>query len=228
MQKQGAMMVVCTRISPGKEAEYHKWYDKHVNIMFEYPGMERVSRNHLIRPLGNNNNNSPEYIVLYELKEKADLENYFKSPQMDQAKKQFEEDWAGLGDVLWSGFYEPLHVLKRGSIQGKKRFMEIVGSGPKPGKEKAYLDYYVDHFTKMFKYEGIREISYVHMFMPMAQDGKSHGYVTVYDFESEAAMNNFYQSPVFTGAGKEWEEVGQPTMDLQFAACYESVICLER
>jgi antibiotic biosynthesis monooxygenase (ABM) superfamily enzyme len=227
MQKQGAMMVVCTRISPGKEVEYHKWYDDHVSIMFNYPGMERVSRNRCVRPLGDNGDKSPEYITLYELKEKADLNNYFKSPQMEQAKKQYEEKWEGLGDVLWSGFYEPLNVLKRGLLTSK-RFMEIVGSGPKPGQEEAYLKYYVDHFTKMFKYRGIREISYVRMFMPMAQDGKKHDYVTVYDFESEAAMNAFYQSPVFTDAKQGWEEIGQPAMDLQWAACYESVITRDR
>jgi antibiotic biosynthesis monooxygenase (ABM) superfamily enzyme len=228
MQKQGAMMVVCTRINPGKEAAYHKWYDEHANIMFSYPGMERVSRNRRIRPLGDNGGNSPEYITLYELKEKADLENYFKSSQMERAKKQFEEDWEGLGDVLWSGFYEALNVLKRGPLKGNKRYLEMVGSGPKEGREAAYLDYYVGHFTNMFEYEGIREISYVRMFMPMARDGKSHDYVTVYDFESEAAMNAFYQSPVFTGAKDDWEKKGQPVMDLQWAACYESVISLER
>ncbi len=228
MQKQGAMMVVCTKIIPGKEDAYHKWYDEHAEIMFSYPGMERVSRNRCLRPLGDNGGNSPEYIVLYELRNKADLEDYFKSPQMDRAKKQFEEDWNGIGDVLWSGFYEPLHVLKRGPLTPGKRFTEMVGSGPKPGQEAAYLDYYVNHFTRMFDYPGIREISYVKQFMPMAQDGKNHDYVTVYDFENEAAMNAFYQDPVFTGAKEEWEEVGQPAMDLQWAACYESVIVLER
>jgi hypothetical protein len=80
----------------------------------------------------------------------------------------------------------------------------------------------------MFEYNGIREISYVHMFMPMAQDGKSHDYVTVYDFETKEAMEAFYQSPVFTDAKKDWEETGQSVMDLQWAACYESVISLER
>ena len=228
MQQQGAMMVVCSKINPGKEKEYHEWYDEHVNIMFSYPGIERVSRNRCTRPLGDSADNSPEYITLYELKEKADLENYFNSSQMDAAKKQFEETWEGLGDVLWSGFYEPLHVLKRGPLTGDKRFMEIAGAGPKPGKEKEYLDYYVGHFTNMFEYTGIREVSYVRMFMPMAQDGKNHDYVTVYDFESEAAMNAFYDDPVFTGGRKDWEEIGQPAMDLLFAACYESVTALQR
>ena len=96
MQKQDAIMVVCTKISPGKEDEYHAWYDEHANIMFSYSGMERVSRNHCINPLGDSGSNCPEYITLYEMKDKADLDDYFKSPQMDAAKKQFEETWDGL------------------------------------------------------------------------------------------------------------------------------------
>ena len=228
MQKQGAMMVVSTKITPGKEDEYHAWYDEHANIMFSYPGMERVSRNRFTRPLCDSGDNCPEYITLYELKDKADLDDYFKSPQMDAAKKQFEETWDGLGDVVWSGFYDPLHVLKRGPLTEKTRHIEIAGTGPKPGQEKAYLDYYVDHFNKVFEYPGIREISHVRMFMPMAQDGKSHDYVTVYDFESEGSMNAFYQDSVFTGSIKDWEEKGLSAMDLLFAGCYESVITLER
>jgi hypothetical protein len=81
--------------------------------------------------------------------------------------------------------------------------MEIVGSEPKAGQDAAYLEYYVDHFTKMFQYGGIREISYVRIFMPMAQDGKNHGYVTVYDFESEAAMNDFYKCSIFKDAKQD-------------------------
>ena len=228
MQKQGAMMIVCTRINTGKEEAYHKWYDEHASIMFDYPGMERVSRNRCVRPIIEDDDTGPEYITLYELKEKADLDNYFKSPQMDRAKKQFEEEWEGLGDVLWSGFYEPLNVLKRKPLAGNKRFLEIVGLGPKPGQDAAHLDFYVDHITKMFEYDGITEIDYVRMFMPMAQDGKSHDYVAVYDFKSEEAMNDFYRSPVFTAAKEEWEQIGQTVMDLHWAACYESVTCLER
>jgi hypothetical protein len=147
---------------------------------------------------------------------------------MQQAKKQFEEGWDGLGDVLWSGWYEPVKILEREPLNAKKRYMEIVGSGPKTGQDKAYLDYYVNHFTKMFEYPGIKRVSYSRRFQKLAQNNESPEYVTVYDFESKEAMKAFYQHPVFTGAKKEWEEIGQPVMDLQWAACYESVITLVR
>ena len=228
MQRQGAIMVVCTKINPGKEEAYHRWYDRHAEIMFGFPGMERVSRNRRVRPLGDRGGNSPEFITLYELKERTAVDDYLGSPTMQEAKKQFDEDWHGLGEVPWSGFYEPLDVLKRGPLTGNTRYMEMVGSGPKPGKVKKYLEYYRDHYTKMFAYPGIREVSYVKLFQKQAQDGKPHDYVTVYDFESREAMDAFYKDPIFTEAGPDWRERGLPVTDLQWAACYESVTCLSR
>ena len=106
--------------------------------------------------------------------------------------------------------------------------MEIVGSGPKPGKETDYFDYYINHFTDMFEYGGIIHISYVYCFQPLAQESKYPEYITVYDFESKKSLEDFYRDPIFTGAKKEWDEVGQPAMDLQWAACYESVTTLRK
>jgi hypothetical protein len=227
MQKQGAIVIVSTRINPGKENAYHKWYDEHVKIMFNYPGIERVSRNRRTPPLDGGGENIPEYITLYELKEKTYVEDYLNSPQMQKAKKQFDDEWEGLGDVLWSGFYEPVNILKRGPLTENTRYTEIVGSGPKPGKLAEYLHYYVGHFAKMFEYNGIREVSYVRLFKPWAP-GEIPPYVTIYDFETKELMDAFYQSPVFVDSMKEWEEIGQLVMDLRWAANYESVINLNR
>ena len=228
MEKQGAMMVVSTNVNPGKEDAYNKWYDEHVNLIFTYPGIERISRNCCTRPLGDAGDNSPQYITIYELEDKGDIENFFQSSQMQGAKKQFDEGWPGLGDVQWSGWYESVRTLERKPLAGEKRYMEIVGSGPKPGKETAYLDYYIKHFTDMFAYSGVKKISYVCCFQPLAQESRYPEYVTVYDFDSEKSLEEFYRDPVFTGAKNEWEEIGQPSMDLQWAACYESVITLEK
>ena len=225
MEKQSAIMVVSTNANPAKEDAYNQWYDEHVKLIFTYPGMQRISRNRCLRPLGDAGENSPRYITIYELNDKEDIENFFRSSQMQEAKTQFDEGWPGLGDVLWSGWYEPVRTLERKPIT-TKRYTEIVGSGPKPGKDTDYLDYYTHHFTDMFEYGGIINISYVYCFQPLAQESRYPGYITVYDFENEKALDDFYRDPIFTGAKKEWDEVGQPAMDLQWAACYESVITL--
>jgi hypothetical protein len=228
METKNAMMVVSTKVNPGKQAAYNTWYDEHISLLFGFKGMKRVSRNLCTLPLGDNGGNSPEYITIYELEKKADIEGFFQSSQMQQAKKQFDERWDGLGDVLWSGWYEPVKTLERGPLVANKRYMEIVGSGSKTGQDAAYLDYYVDHFTKMFEYNGIKRVNYVRCFQRLAQNGKSPEYITFYDFESKEAREAFYQHHIFTGARKAWEEIGQLAMDLQWAACYDSVKVLER
>ena len=44
---------------------------------------------------------------------KEDLEAFIKSDAGVAAKKEFEEGWKGLGDFLWSGWYEPVKMLER-------------------------------------------------------------------------------------------------------------------
>lgn len=228
MATEKAMMVVSTKARPEKQQAYNKWYDEHISLLFAFGGMERVSRNLCTLPLGDSGGNSPEYLTIYELKNKADIEVFFNSPQMEQAKKQFEDKWDGLGDVLWSGWYEPVKILERGPLIASKRYMEIVGSGPKTGQDTAYLNYYTDHFTRMFAYNGIKNISYSRQLQKLAQNNKSPEYITIYDFENKEAREAFYQHQIFTEAGKDWKEIGQPVMDLQWAACYDSVKILER
>ena len=227
MREQGAMMVVCTRPTPGREDGYNRWYDEHARIMFDYPGMDRVSRNRRDHPLGDAGENSPEYVTLYELKDRADVDDYVNSPQMDRAKVQFEESWDGLGTGLWSGFFEPVKTLQRAPL-GERRFTEMVGSGPQPGREKEYLDWYFGHVTEMFAFEGIVEVSLFKLSRQRAGDGKRHDFLTVYDFADEAAMRAFYRDPIFTGAGPDWHQKGLPVVDLQWAACYASAILLQR
>ncbi len=225
---QKVMMVVSTKASPERREDYNKWYDEHISLLFAFEGMKRVSRNLCTLPLGESGNNSPEYLTIYELENKADIKQFSGSLQMEQARKQFEEQWSGLGDVLWSGWYEPVKTLERGHHSTSKRYMEIVGSEPKMGQEAAYLNYYIEHFTTMFAYDGIKNIEYCRRIQQLAQNNNSPEYITVYDFKSKEGREAFYQHNIFTGARKDWEETGKPVMDLQWAACYDSVKILER
>jgi hypothetical protein len=150
---------------------------------------------------------------------------------MGMAKTDYETNWTGLGEVVLAGNYEPVKTLERKvKIADKtKVYTEIVGSGPKPGKEKAYLDYYMGHFTKMFEYKGLARVSYNHNLPSPGPGGaKCPPYLTVYEFVSKEAMEAFYTDPVFTSGGDEWEKVGKPAMDLKWCANYVTVKTLER
>jgi hypothetical protein len=224
-------MVNAVQPAPGKEAAYNRWHNNHVAMIFNYQGMKRVNRHHFLKALGPAGPASPPYMTIYECESKELFEGLFKSPQMQQAKVDYETNWSGLGEVTWAGNFEPVKTLAR-KITGannSKIYTEIVGSGPKPGKEKAYLDYYIDHFTKMFEYKGIQRISYSRMLPSVFKaEPKCPPYLTVYEFISQSAMESFYSDPVFTSGGKDWEEKGQKVMDLQWCANYETVKTLER
>jgi|WetSurMetagenome_2_1015567.scaffolds.fasta_scaffold79446_1 hypothetical protein len=225
------LMVNAIQPAPGKEDAYNKWHNNHVTMIFDYQGMKRVNRHHFLKPLGPTGPASPPYMTMYECESKELFEGLFKGPQMQKAKVDYETNWPGLGEVIWAGNYEPVKTLERSVKLADKTkiYTEIVGSGPKPGNEKAYLDYYVGHFTKMFEYKGIQRISYGHMLPPMGKaEPKCPPYLTIYEFISQAAMEAFYTDPVFTSGGKEWEEVGQPCMDLQWCANYVTIKTLER
>ena len=226
------LMVNAVQPAHGREDAYNQWHNNHVSIIFPYQGMKRVNRYHFYQPLGPTGAGSPPYMTVYECESKELLEGLFKSPQMQSAMVDYQTNWNGLGEVIWAGNYEPVKTLERavpGLKPGIPRYFEIVGSGPKPGKEKAYLDYYTGHFTKMFEYPGIIRVSYNRMLPPMGKpEPRCPPYLTVYEFASKKAMEDFYTDPVFTSGGKEWEEVGMPAMDLQWCAEYKTVKTLER
>ena len=225
------LMVNAVEPAPGKEDAYNKWHNNHVSMIFNYEGMKRVNRFHFIKPLGPTGPASPPYMTVYECETKEKFDGLFKGPQMMKAKDDYDTNWPGLGEVIWAGNFEPVKTLERKAQAPKdgKIYTEIVSSGPKPGKEKAYLDYYTDHFTKMFEYKGISRISYSKALPPMFKpEPKCPVYLTIYEFIIKEAMDNFYTDPVFTSGGNEWEKVGKPAMDLKWSANYVTIKTLER
>jgi hypothetical protein len=225
------LMVNAIQPASGKEDAYNKWHNNHVSMIFNYQGMKRVNRYHFYQPLGPADPPSPPYMTVYECESKELFDGLFKSPLMLKAKEDYDTNWPGLGEVIWAGNFEPVKTLERTTPAPKnnKLFLEIVGSGPKPGKEKAYLDYYMRHITEMFEYKGIQRVSYSRMLPPMFKaEPACPQYLTIYEFVSKEAMEAFYKDPIFTSAGKEWEKIGKPAMDLKWCAKYETIKSLER
>ena len=52
-------------------------------------------------------------MVTYEFDTKADLEAFLTSDAAKEAIREYEEDWKGQGEFLWSGFFEPVKKLER-------------------------------------------------------------------------------------------------------------------
>jgi hypothetical protein len=223
------LMVNAIQPNEAREADYNKWHNNHVTMIFGYEGMKRINRFKFLKPLGPTAAAGTPYMTIYECESKEKFEGLFKGPQMMKAKDDYDTNWPGLGEVAWAGNFEPIKTLERPGKKLTKIYAEIVSSGPKPGKEKAYLDYYTKHFTKMFEYKGIQRISFSKALPPMFKpEPKCPVYLTVYEFVSKETMEAFYTDPIFTSGGDEWEKVGKPAMDLKWCAEYETIKTLER
>jgi heme-degrading monooxygenase HmoA len=98
---------------PGKGAEYNRWYDEHVKILFGFKGLKKVSRMCRFRAIGENGAQSPQYLTTYEFESKADLDAFYQSPYMKAAEKHFKENAKDILDVFWAGGYETLITLQK-------------------------------------------------------------------------------------------------------------------
>jgi len=112
MDNERYLWLVTSRPDPEREEEYNKWYDQHVETFFKFPGLKKVVRNKCFQQM-QNPDSCPQYVVSYEFDTKEDLEAFLESDAAEAAKKEFEETWNGLGEFLWSGWYEPVKKLEK-------------------------------------------------------------------------------------------------------------------
>ena len=112
MDNDRYLWLVTSKPDPKREEEYNAWYDQHVETFFKFPGLKKVVRNKCFQPM-QNPDSCPQYVVVYEFDTKEDLEAFLTSDAAEVAKKQYEEEWDGLGEFLWSGWYEPVKTLER-------------------------------------------------------------------------------------------------------------------
>jgi antibiotic biosynthesis monooxygenase (ABM) superfamily enzyme len=112
MRKDKYLWVTASRAKPGKEKEYNKWYDQHVETFFKFPGLKRVCRNRCFHSF-EFGDKCAQYMTLYEFDDKAALEAFSKSEAAKIAKKEYEEGWEEIGETLWTGWWEPMKTLER-------------------------------------------------------------------------------------------------------------------
>ena len=112
MDNDRYLWLVTSKPDPEKVEAYNRWYDLHVETFFGFPGLKKVVRNKCFRPM-QNPDACPEYVVVYEFDTKEDLEAFLTCDAAKEAIRQYEEEWNGLGEFLWSGWYEPVKKLER-------------------------------------------------------------------------------------------------------------------
>jgi heme-degrading monooxygenase HmoA len=113
MEKKRVSETVASAPKPGKDAEYNRWYDEHIKILFGFKGLKKVSRKRCFRAIGANGPSSPQYLTVYEFESKEDLDAFYQSPQMKAAEKHYKENAPAILDVLWAGGYETVISLEQ-------------------------------------------------------------------------------------------------------------------
>jgi hypothetical protein len=112
----------------------------------------------------------------------------------------------------------------------KEKYLELVGSAPKPGKEKEYKEWYHKHIADMFKFGGLKRVSLNRMYQPVGEKGpQSPLYVTIYEFDSKEAVADFYKNIMMPSAGGPLKNKLLPdSVDVFWSGYYEPVETLEK
>jgi hypothetical protein len=98
------ILIVANEPSPGGEGEYNRWYnEEHVPMMFEFKGMQKASRYHLM----GDNKQCSRYLAVYEFDSKEEMAEFPKSAEFAAAVKDFDIKWKDGGFVhKWGASYE--------------------------------------------------------------------------------------------------------------------------
>ena len=107
------------------------------------------------------------------------------------------------------------------------RLVQIVASESSPEKEAEYDAWYTDvHIPMLFGYEGMKKVSRYRL---VGENEEVSRYLTIYEFESQEAMDNFSKSSDFKAAIEDYENKKDPLdFKLRWAAAYECTKSMER
>ncbi|NLA73909.1 MAG: hypothetical protein GX846_00250, partial [Deltaproteobacteria bacterium] len=84
MNSDRYLWLVASRPNPGREEDYNKWYDRHVETFFGFPGLKKVVRIKCFQPM-QNPDSCPQYVDIYEFDTREDLEAFIKSDAAKEA-----------------------------------------------------------------------------------------------------------------------------------------------
>ena len=109
------------------------------------------------------------------------------------------------------------------------KYMEVVGSGPKPGKEKEYNEWYNKHITDLFAFGGLKRVSRSKCYKPLGNFSEpTPMYLTIYEFDAAEDLVAFYDHPLMADAKIHFEEEAPKSVEIYWAGFYEPVATLEK
>ncbi len=113
---QRILLIVANEPGAGREDEYNDWYNgKHVPMMFRFKGMKKASRYRLV----GDNKECSKYLAVYEFDSREELEAFPRSPEYEEAVRDFDGKWKDGGfERKWGASYELIKSWEKVEITG--------------------------------------------------------------------------------------------------------------
>ena len=232
MKKDAVLSIVGSQPIPGKEAEYNEWYNKHISDLFGCKDLKKTSRYHRYDLVaGDNREECAEYLAIYEFDNKKALAAFPQCPEFAAGSEDFEKNWPGLGNIIWTGSYEPQKFLER--KKGNESTIFIVATQCNPEKAAEYNQWYSDiHLPMLFEYKEITRASRYTCYNQRGDNkGKCAKYLAIYEFDNKEDLDAFLHSPEIAAARPDWDEKYPSSgfgIKLGWSALYEPIKSLER
>jgi hypothetical protein len=210
MGKGRAIWLAASTSKPGKDAEYNKWYDAHIDMLFKFKAIKRVCRYHCLQKTDASNPKLSKYLVFFEFDSKKDLATYPKSfgptGATYEATKDFEKNFAPIGEINWAGCYEPLKLLEREAR--KDSVYRIVATECKPEKEAEYNHWYSEtHLPMLFGFEGVKRASRYRCYKDLGgAKVDCVKFLAIYEFGTKEEEVAFNKSPAMAAAIVDWDD----------------------
>jgi heme-degrading monooxygenase HmoA len=105
--------------------------------------------------------------------------------------------------------------------------MEIIAAESTPEKEEEFNRWYTDEHVPMLM--GAKSLKQASRYRRIGDDANLSKFITVYEFESKEAVEEFHKSPAFADAIKDYEDRKEAVgFTLRWAASYELIRSYKR
>ena len=107
------------------------------------------------------------------------------------------------------------------------KLIQIVAAESTPEKDAAFEKWYTEtHVPILFGFEGVKQASRYRL---KGDERNCSRYLTIYEFESEAALEAFPESPAFAAAVSDYEKNKEAVgFTMRWAGVYELIRSWER
>ena len=85
--------VVKATITPEQEGAFNRWYNEHVSLVLQFPGMVSARRYRAIM-----GEDKWQYMAVYELQDEATFRRLLESDHFKRLRAEYDARWSGVSE----------------------------------------------------------------------------------------------------------------------------------